>query len=376
LAVPDLLVAGLGPAGRALAHRALALGLHVHVVDPHPQRQWRATYGAWADELPAWLPHAAIGAHVAAPQVWTTRRHRMMRDYVVFDTPTLQDSLDITGAETISATVEVSQHDHARLADGRMIPARVVVDARGLGATPGSAQQTAYGLVLDADAAQPALDGASALFMDWRTDNGATPGDLPSFLYAVPLNERQMLLEETCLVGRPALDLATLRTRLVTRLAARGVQLSGGEPVERVRFAVTPEHRFAGHAFGARAGLGHPGTGYSVAASLALADAVAAAVARDTDVDDVLWPASARVVQRLRLAGLRTLLAMAPEQVAPFFGAFFALPPRLQRAYLSGRTDLPGTVSAMLAVYARAPMPVRRSMTRAALGRHNAVFRS
>ena len=62
----------------------------------------------------------------------------------------------------------------------------------------------------------------------------ATPP--PLFLYAAPLDPEHAPLEETCLVGWPALGLDELRRRLERRLAARGVRLTGREGVERVRF--------------------------------------------------------------------------------------------------------------------------------------------
>ena len=45
--------------------------------------------------------------------------------------------------------------------------------------------------------------------------------------------------------------------------------------------------------------------------------------------------------------GLAALLALGPDDLVLFFDRFFALPDSVQRAYLSGRTDLPGTSAAM-----------------------------
>ena len=52
----DVLVVGAGPAGMALAAQCARRGLRTGLVDPAPQRPWTATYGMWADELPAGLP--------------------------------------------------------------------------------------------------------------------------------------------------------------------------------------------------------------------------------------------------------------------------------------------------------------------------------
>ncbi|HEY5856172.1 MAG TPA: lycopene cyclase family protein [Aldersonia sp.] len=377
----DVVVVGLGPAGRALAHRCLARGLRVIAVDPHPERAWRATYAAWADELPAWLPGAAVAAHVDHPQAWTTVRQPIARGYRILDSIALHAALDLGHAEVIAARAIDLVAGRVYLDDGTTLSARVVVDARGVGAPAGLPQQTAYGLMIDSADAVPVLDGADAWFMDWRADHGADPGDPPSFLYAVPLGSGVTLVEETCLVGRPPLDLGVLRDRLVARLAARGMHATGAEPVERVRFAVEPPTLPpATVSFGSRAGLGHPCTGYSVAASLAAADLVAAGIAAGEDPRRVLHPPRSRLVGRLRRMGLRALLGMPADQTAAFFAAFFTLPVGCQRAYLSGRADPVGTAAAMARTAAAAPAPVRARLFASAvdprLARHIPGLRS
>lgn len=360
----DVAIVGLGPAGRALAHRCSTRGLHVVAIDPHPHRRWQATYAAWADELPAWLPDSVI-ATSSAPHAWTTTEHRIDRRYCVLDTGALAAALPLDGVEVVADRATELAEDRVDLGGGVTIHTGIVIDARGTGAPTRAAQQTAYGVIVDTATAAPALGDAEALFMDWRPDNGATSDRPPSFLYAVPLGSDQVLLEETCLVGRPALGLTELRARLQARLSARGVDLTGDEPIERVRFAVEAPPQPPGVvAFGSRGGLMHPCTGYSVAESLNSADTAAAAIAGGGDVGRALWPLRARAVAHMRTAGLRTLLAAPPGQIVPFFTAFFALPERLQRAYLSGRLDASGTSAAMLAMLRRAPMPVRATMVR------------
>ena len=251
--------------------------------------------------------------------------------------------------------------DRVLLGGAGRLRGRVVVDARGVGAPVSLAQQTAYGVVLDADA----IEGT--WFMDWRADNGAAPGALPSFLYVVPVRDG-VLVEETCLVGRPALALDELRTRLHRRLAARGVAVPADTRVERVRFAVEAVCGNGAFAFGARGGLGHPCTGYSVAASLAAADAVADAIARGVDPATVLHTPRTRAVDLLRRAGLRTLLAMPSADVATFFAAFFALPVPAQRAFLSRRDDPRAVAAAMARVFVAVPSQLRRRLVTSALG--------
>jgi lycopene beta-cyclase len=196
--------------------------------------------------------------------------------------------------------------------------------------------------------------------MDWRRDNGAPAGATPSFLYVVPVAADRVLVEETCLVGRPPLGYRELRTRLQTRLRNRGVRLRGDEQEEHVRFAVEPEpvaappgggpRRTAGPLLiGARGGIMHPATGYSVAPSLRLADdlAVLLAAGAPADAAGLLRNRRRRLVRLLRTAGLTTLLRLPPEGVPAFFEAFFRLPPERQRAYLTGHEQPAGVAAAM-----------------------------
>ncbi|MEC3953198.1 lycopene cyclase family protein [Nocardia sp. CDC153] len=363
----DLLICGAGPAGRALAHRALAHGLTVTLVDPNPHRRWTPTYAAWSDELPDWLQPNTIAATIDRPVAWTTRRIELDRPYTIFDTAALQDSLDLTGARLLQdRVVEISRPTRhrttgldlpaIRLASGPILPAGRVIDARGVPRSPALAEQTAFGVIVD----RPKWPDTDTYFMDWRDDNGADPYEPRSFLYAVPLNDTQVLLEETCLAGRPALDLTTLRDRLHTRLRSRGITLTGTEPTERVHFPVHGGKPTAS-AFGAAGALMHPATGYSVATSLRLADTAISG--------DSTWPVSARAVMLLRQAGLRALLALPPTEIPGFFDAFFAMPTSSQRAYLSGRDDLRGTATAMATLFAALPWRVRRELAAALISR-------
>ena len=51
-----------------------------------------------------------------------------------------------------------------------------------------------------------------------------TEGEVPSFLYAMPLGGERVFLEETCVVARPALPFNTLKRRLERRCKALGMK--------------------------------------------------------------------------------------------------------------------------------------------------------
>ena len=365
LSPADVLVAGLGPAGRSLAFRAAAAGLAVTAVDLRPQRPWTATYAVWADELPAWLPSDVVASHVCTPVAWTRGPRIVDRAYRVLDTTRLQEFLTLENVTVVAARVRKVEADGVTLEDGRRLSARYVVDARGVPAEPQRAQQTAFGLIVDDVVAAPALDGRDAWFMDWRRDNGTGPDDIPSFLYAVPVGNGRTILEETCLVGRPALGLGELERRLHTRLAARNVRTTGAERIERVRFAVEGAPTAPGViGFGARGGLMHPATGYAVATALSTADRVVGAMLRDADPQDVLWSGRARTVATMRQMGLRVLLRLDARGAIEFFDAFFALPVARQRAYLSGRDDVAGVAATMWHLFRVLPLSLRSTILR------------
>lgn len=315
----NVVVIGGGPAGRALARACAGEGLHTAIVDRHPHRPWTATYGAWADELPADTPIKSASTTVRA---YAREEHLIQRTYVVLDNAKLHELPD---------TVQVLQRPEA---------ARHTFNATG--ARKGRAEQTAVGTVIESDSTETTL-------MDWR-------GDGDTFLYTVPLGGNRLLVEETCLAGRPAKPLPELRERLHTRLAP-------GEEEERVRFPLDAP-RAAGNAFGAAAGFVHPATGYSVATSLRLAPLVAAAIKANEDPKHVIWPMRARIVHAMRMRGLEALLRFGPDETLDFFEVFFRLEPEHQRAYLSGREDVKGTAAAMLALFRTAPGHLRWKLPR------------
>ncbi|MCE3550018.1 lycopene cyclase family protein [Pseudonocardia sp. RS11V-5] len=372
----DVLVAGGGPAGRALAGACVRLGLRTALADPAPDRPWRATYAAWAGELPADLPADVVAARAQGRAVALTE-HRLGWEYTILDTAALRAHLDagLAGVAVHRAKVVGSEPGYARLAGGR-VPARLVVDATGhrpARARRPVAEQTAYGLIVDEAVAAPLVAPGEALFMDWRQEHGRTGGAWPTFLYAVPLGGGRVLVEETSLARRPGLPLPELRARLQARLAHRGVPPPADAGDERVRFPVegpVGATLAPGPAFGAAGALVHPATGFSVATALRLAPQLAEALAGPAPrraARSVVWPAQARAVHVLRHRGLEALLRMPPERVPAFFEAFLGLPAHHRWAYLTGRADLPGTAAAMRALWARADWSLRARLVGPAL---------
>lgn len=352
------------------------------LVDPHPHAPWPATYGLWADEC-GLLPHGSrwvgpVGAHAVA-----TTAHTVARDYAVLDNESVRSALTRSDVLVVADSVLTASHGNrgtsVRLASGRVVAAATVIDATGprrvLCGGPVSgprAEQSAFGVILPLGSAAPLVTADTAVVMDWTPPPGFA-GRWPTFLYTVPLPGRQVLVEETSLARRPPLGLAELRARLAARLAGHGLGLAG-RATERVRIPLDlpiPGRARGTVAFGAAAAMVHPASGYSLAdtfrLALPVAEAIRTELPRGPDAAaraarQVLWPASARAVHRLRRAGLRAVLRLPPRQIAAFFELFFSLPPDLQRAYLSARTDLAGTAAAMAGLFRAADLTMRRAI--------------
>lgn len=339
----DVCVVGLGPTGRALAHRAMRAGFRVAAVDPRPDRLWPPTFSCWIDELPAWLPPSAIAARIPNPTVWTKTEHRIDRPYCVLSKSGMRDALPLDDATVVAdRAARVEAHEVA-LADGAILRAATVFDTRGLPILGQRRAASAHGIFVDAETAAPMVTEGEGLLLDWRPENGAGSDEPPSFLYAVPLGDGTVIFEETSLGLRGGMPQHELRKRTLRRLAAHGITLTGVEPSEAAHYPLDQRPPKKGTAqaipFGSRGGMMHPCTGYSVADSLALVDTAITALRQGRDPIAELWPWQARLTYWMRMRGLWGLGRLTTEQSIAMFDAFFTASPRGQRALLSAHDD-------------------------------------
>jgi lycopene beta-cyclase len=369
----DVVVAGAGPAGLAVAAACATRGLRVLLVAPH-LRPWQQTYGMWADELDAVTaavlgsaPGPALGHRYPATVVRTGAGERDLgRGYARLHNDVVHALLldRLAGATRLGTVTAVSPDAVGRrvtLADGTTLTAGLVVDARGGG--PGTAQQRAWGERVTGDVGD-LVPAGSALLMDWVALREPGAPQPPAFLYGMGLDDGTTLLEATSLAGRPPVPLPHLRDRLHRLLDRTGLR-SAQDP-ERVAIPLdAPGRRGAGVPVGAAAGLVHPATGYSVAASLRSGGVVADAVLAGADeaaVRALVRGARRRATLGLLGLGREVLLGLDEEQTDTFFATFFDLPPSAWAAYLDIGSPPSAIAATMLRVSRALPPAGRRSL--------------
>jgi len=414
----DVVVAGGGPAGRALAAELAVRGATVLLVDPHPDRPWRATHCGWADELavaPGFDPVRSVARTL--PRTVVRDRHgretALGRTYVLLDPAgapaVLRERAHGSGnAEEVAGRVSLtvpagpgttgtgtgagSQRVFVDTGDGR-VAARLLVDAGGAGSVPsggaagpaGKGRKPASGARLWQWAAglagvvspAPVPDGG-AVVMDWSggLPLPGEPAGIPrSFGYVLDLGGGRYLVEETVLAGPRVVGvLPALRARLAERLDRAGLVVGPDAVAEHVAIPLDVGIRRAHGGvlpIGVAAGTVHPASGYSVTSALRTAPGVAAAVVAALRAgrspaavaaagSAALWTPRRRLAQRLLSRGVATTAASGPDDLADFFAAFFALPVRRWSAYLAQPVDAVGVAATMAALFADLP-PRERS---------------
>lgn len=373
----DVVVAGAGPAGLALAGEIAARGATVAVVDGRFGRAWESTYGAFLDEIEGLGLVGCVARSWSRPLVFTGEAPRELgRAYARFDNEALRGRLLARAGDAtrfLNRVVGV----HAReggvdlgLDDGRLLRASVLVDATGvgtwLGRSPSRSAQVALGRIVELSRVPWAED--EAVWMDLRGHDDQAP----SFLYALPLGGDRVLLEETSLASSPPMAWRVLEARLEDRIAAWGLQVRRTVGHERVYIPLDggiPAPRGPIVGFGAAGGFVHPSTGYSVVRSLRSAAGFADALVRGLEGGDgaaaadaafaSVWPLSAQISRFLHQTGLKVLLSLNGAQTRRFFESFFALSPAGQAAWLDGTASPVAGAGAMAAMFAAAPWSVR-----------------
>eukprot|EP00899_Mesostigma_viride_P022213 jgi/Mesvir1/3176/Mv16334-RA.1 len=302
----DLIVVGCGPAGLSVAERVGAAGLSVLCIDPAPRSVWPNNYGVWVDEF------EEMGFDDCFEKTWPQANvfldegdeRRLSRPYARVDRFKLKRKIlrqccehGVMFLEDKVVNVEhLASESRVTCSDGTQISAVTVLDATGFSRrlvkfdaefNPGF--QAAYGIMAKVESHPFPMD--TMLFMDWRDDHLDCEPDLkkgnaalPSFLYAMPMTETRVFLEETSLVARPAVPFNDLKERMACRMQRLGIKLL---EIEEDEYCLIPmggvlpamPQRVLG--IGGTGGHVHPSTGYAVSRTLAAAPGLAQALVKE-----------------------------------------------------------------------------------------------
>lgn len=412
----ELVVAGAGPSGIAVAERVAKAGYRVCVVDPAPRAHWPNNYGVWVDEFDA------MGLGDCLEIVWPQAKvhldsrkedeRYLYRPYGRVDRAKLKrrllDRCNVNGVVFHQAKAQGVQHAGGRstltCSDGIQLEAALVLDCTGHARKlvsfdqefdPG--YQGAYGIMAEVESHPFDLD--TMLFMDWRDDH--TQGNpemreankrIPTFLYAMPFSPTKVFLEETSLVARPAVGFQDLKDRLAARMAHLGIRVKSIEEEEYCLIpmgGVLPTFPQRTLGIGGTGGMVHPSTGYMVArvlgAAPVLADSIVDQLASSSDraidagnppgaqseqqaailtnnIWRSIWPKERLRQREFFTFGMDVLLKLDLAEIRQFFAAFFSLSDFHWQGFLSSRLSFPQLIGFGLALFAKSSNAARANL--------------
>ena len=349
----DIAIAGGGLAGAliALALARLRPELDVRLVEAEPQFGGNHIWSFFDSDIDAqdrWLVDPLIAARWADYDIeFPAHRRTLATGYNSLTSEALDAQVrKVLGPRAISgAAVARIMPDGLKLADGRMLEARGVIDARGGGDLSmldlgwqkflGQEVQLAAPHGLDRpvvmDATVPQIDG-------YR------------FIYLLPFGPDRLFVEDTYYSDTPELDRDLLAARIADYCAARGWQIKAVLREERGALPVLvggdfdtfwPADDRCARA-GVRAGLFHPTTGYSLPDAIGLARHLATLRDFDSASLAVATRGYARATWRARgfYRMLDTMLfhAAEPAQRYRILERFYRLNARLIGRFYAGNS--------------------------------------
>ncbi|KAJ9517000.1 hypothetical protein QJQ45_027358 [Haematococcus lacustris] len=428
----DAVVVGAGPAGMYLAAELAKRGLSTVLVGL--DMPLVNNYGVWTDEFKAlglehtlersW-PDASCffgeGKPVRLGRGYGRVSRRKLREHLV--AMCAEAGVAFLAAEVDSLQVAVGGGSTTlSMLHGGQLRARLVTLAAGAAAgkflryeegAPSVASQTAYGIEAEVEGYHEAFPGNEMLFMDFRRHHTGvweqsapkirvgshpnagdgewgTSGEVPSFLYAMPLGGDRVFLEETCLVAKLMSDFtcvlvvhrslrcpfAVLKRRLERRMAAHGIRVKKVHEEEWSYIPVggpLPKGDQAVAAFGAAANLVHPATGFSVSRSFReaprVADELAACIRAGLGVRQAsarvwstLWPQEKRTQTAFHVFGMELLATLDLASTNAFFGTFFKLPSYYWRGYMASQLSSGELIIFALLTFALANNDIRAKL--------------
>ncbi|APE27967.1 lycopene beta-cyclase CrtY [Aurantiacibacter gangjinensis] len=281
----------------------------------------------------------------------------------------LADDAILTGAEV--AKLDAGS---VTLRDGAIITARTVIDCRGFATTGDLTGGWQVFMGRHLRTAEP-HGIARPVIMDAAVDQLAPSGNGGAyrFVYVLPLGAHDLFIEDTYYADKPTLDRSALSGRIDQYCHAIGIK---GEPVGFETGvlpvitggdfgAYTEAHRTPGVVLaGARAGLVHPLTSYT----LPIAVRVALSIAEDADLPGEQLAAKIEAEARrhwkrmgfYRLLGTMLFGAADPAQRYRIFSRFYRLREGLIERFYAGTSRFTDKLRVLAG---KPPVPVRRAIS-------------
>lgn len=387
----DVAIIGAGPAGLSLAaaiseRNQQMAGLEdgsrvsVVVIDPDFRRRWLPNYGVWLDEIENLGIDDCLAATWPRVSSYLPEKVTKSRAYGRIDRVRLKQHFlnlclhENSGVELLEGFVNRQRAENGTLqvspakevvnkndapAALHCIHAKLVIDTSGhttalveYDKPHNPAYQAAYGI--EAQVVSHPFAHDEMVLMDYRKPTTVAPSDrdngkmesIPTFLYAMPLSDTRIFLEETSLVGRPPVPFDFLKQRLYARLETLNILVTR---VDEEEFCLIPmggalpklDQTVLG--FGGSGGLVHPSTGYMISRTLNLAHQLADAIvcngqrsAKDL-WQHTIWTEQRRSQRDFYVFGGDVLLNMSLTELQEFFRAFFELPNKDWSDFLSFR---------------------------------------
>ncbi len=367
----DIAIVGGGLAG-GLAALALARrrpDLDVRLVEPGPvggNHVW-SFFDSDIAKKDRWLVAPLVRYHWARYDVAFPSHRRTMR----------MGYKSITGealAEAVAAALpeghiiaDKAKHvapDHLLLARGGRLSAKRVIDARGAGKFPTltSGWQKFVGQALT-------VKGGHGVEHPVVMDAAVEQQDGYRFIYLLPFDAETLFVEDTYYSDDPDLDASLIRERIAAYAAAQGWDVAATTREESGVLPVVIAGDFdrlwptsdRTPRIGARAGMFHATTGYSLAYAVRTASTLPSLVER-ADFAEVLRDrarASWRRQRFYRMLGAMLFRAAEPDARYRVFQRFYRLSPGLIARFYAGRST---TADKLRILAGKPPVPIGRAI--------------